>query len=62
MSTIAITGSGWSLLRFLRSLLVLLVSLLLVGSATIEAGRLLRSRDQEPGDRLTQAPLCRDRA
>jgi len=42
MSTIAIPGSRWSLRRFLRSLLALLVSLFLLASASIEAGRRLQ--------------------
>jgi len=62
MSTIAIPGSRWSLRRFLRSLLALLVSLFLLASASIEAGRRLHSQEQEPEGRLTQVPLSRDAA
>ena len=51
--------SSWRLApwRFLRSLLAILVSLLLLGGAAIEAGRRLLPPEQELDDRLVRAGL-----
>jgi hypothetical protein len=61
MTTIAFSSWRWPLLRLFRSLLALLVSLLLLASAVIEAGKRAQTRDQEL-DRLTQAPLSEESA
>lgn len=61
MSAIAIPGSRWSLARFFRSLLAFLVSLLLLTSAAIEAGRRVQPSEGLDG-RLVQLALERDQA
>jgi hypothetical protein len=62
MSAIAISAPRWSLARFFRSLLAFLVSLLLLASAAIEAGRRVQSSEQGHDDRLVRLALERDQA
>lgn len=55
MTGIALPSWRLPLLRFFRSLLAFLVSLLLLASAAIEAGKRVQPREQDLDRQLTQA-------
>jgi len=62
MTAIALSGWRLPLLRFFRSLLAFLVSLLLLASAAIEAGRRVQAGDHDPDRQFTQAYPSREAA
>jgi hypothetical protein len=62
MTAIALSGWRLPLLRFFRSLLAFLVSLFLLASAAIEAGKRVQVREQDLDRQFTQAPLSREAA
>jgi hypothetical protein len=62
MTAIALSGWRLPLLRFFRSLLALLVSLLLLASAAIEAGKRVQAEDNDLDRQVTQAGQPREAA
>jgi len=62
MAAIALSGWRLPLLRFFRSLLALLVSLLLLASAAIEAGKRVQAEDSDLDRQFTQAGQPREAA
>lgn len=62
MAAIALSGWRLPLLRFFRSLLAFLVSLLLLASAAIEAGRRVQAREQHLDEQFTGAPTSGEAA
>ena len=56
MTAIAMSGWKWPFRRFFRSLLSVLVSLLLLASAAVEAGRRVQPQEQGCDGRLVQGP------
>jgi len=62
MTAIALSGWRLPLRRFFKALLAFLVSLLLLASAAIEAGKRIQADERDLDRQLTQAGQLRDAA